>query len=559
MREAEQFFFESNQRGVMEMFASLSPHHLTRWHRKDTGTKPQASDTTSAGVILALVAMGLGVVVLAQDFAAMNVALPNIERGFDTGISTVQWVINAYALVFAMLIVPGGKLADQFGRRRVFFAGSAVFGLMSFAAGIAPNVYALIAARALMGIGGALMWPAILGMTYAALPASKGGLAGGLIIGAAGIGQALGPINGGILTELLSWRWIQLINLPIVAFAVLVTWLEIHQNPPLQAREKADRAGILTLSFGLLAILLALDQAVSWGWGDPRIIGLIGLAAVLLTAFFYIERASGERALVPPSVIANRRFAGTCVCIALIAAPFFAALLYLPQYMQKLLLYSPIQAGVGMLPMMAVFAAVSFTGGQLYDRLGPRTMVTAGAACLALGPLLLSFVGSSSQYGALVPGMVVLGLGLGLFFSSATTAGVESVEAAKCALAGGIIYMFQIAGGSLGLGLTTTVVTSVAQNYLSAAIARAGILATPAQTLALHGLLAGTESARQVVQALPLPATLNLTRLAANAFAAGLSTGYRVDAALALIAVVIAVATVGAEKSASVKSGAGSD
>jgi EmrB/QacA subfamily drug resistance transporter len=500
--------------------------------------------------------MGLGVIVLAQDFAAMNVALPNIERDFNTGIDTVQWVINAYALVFAMLIVPGGKLADRFGRRRVFFAGAAVFGLMSFAGGVSPNVYALIAARALMGIGGALMWPAILGMTYAALPASKGGLAGGLIIGAAGIGQALGPINGGILTELLSWRWIQLINVPIVAFAILVTWLEIHQTTPLQAREKTDRAGILTLSFGLLAILLALDQAASWGWGDTRILGLLVLAAVLLVSFVFVERAAGAQALVPASVIANRRFAGTCVCIALIAAPFFAALLYLPQYMQKLLLYSPIQAGVGMLPMMAMFAAISFVGGQIYDRLGPRVMITSGAACLAVAPLLLSFVSSSSGYAALVPGMVILGLGLGLFFSSATTAGVESVAAADCALAGGIIYMFQIAGGALGLGLTTTVVSSVAQNYLSEAVARAGVIVTPAQALALHGLLAGTESARQVAHALPLPAGLNLTKLAGDAFVAGLSAGYRVDAALALMAVIVAVTTVGAGAASAASSGA---
>jgi EmrB/QacA subfamily drug resistance transporter len=539
------------------VFGSLSPHHLTRLHVRAPHRESQsASTSTNAGVVLALIAMGLGVIVLAQDFAAMNVALPNIEHDFNTGVDTVQWVINAYALVFAMLIVPGGKLADRFGRRRIFFVGAAVFGLMSLAAGIAPNVNALIAARALMGIGGALMWPAILGLTYAALPASKGGLAGGLIIGAAGIGQALGPINGGILTELLSWRWIQLINVPIVAFAILVTWMEIHQTTPLKAGGKTDLAGILTLSFGLLAILLALDQAASWGWGDTRILGLMALAAVLLVAFVFAERAAGAQALVPASVIANRRFAGTCVCIALIAAPFFAALLYLPQYMQKLLLYSPIQAGVGMLPMMAMFAAISFVGGQIYDRLGPRTMITAGAICLAVAPLLLSFVGSSSGYEALVPGMVILGLGLGLFFSSATTAGVESVAAADCALAGGIIYMFQIAGGALGLGLTTTVVSSVAQSYLSDAIARAGVVVTPAQALVLHGLLVGTDSAKQVAHALPIPASLNLTKLAGDAFVAGLSAGYRVDAALALIAVIIAVATVGAGAASTASSGA---
>jgi EmrB/QacA subfamily drug resistance transporter len=537
------------------MFGSLSPHHLTRHRARTAPAETPPAESTGAGVILALVAMGLGVIVLAQDFAAMNVALPNIEHDFDSGISTVQWVINAYALVFAMLIVPGGKLADQFGRRRIFFIGSIIFGLMSFAAGVAPNVYVLIAARALMGIGGALMWPAILGMTYAALPASKAGLAGGLIIGAAGVGQAIGPINGGILTELVSWRWIQLINLPIVVFAIVVTWAEIHQPATQNARQPTDRAGIATLSFGLLAILLALDQSVAWGWGDPRIIALLVLAAVLLTAFVFIERTAGENALVPPSVMANHRFAGTCICIALIAVPFFAALLYLPQYMQKLLLYSPIKAGLGMLPMMLMFAVVSFVGGQLYDRLGARAMVTGGAACLAIGPFLLSFAGTSSGYAMLVPGMVVLGLGLGLFFSSATTAGVESVAAARTALAGGIIYMFQIGGGSVGLGLTTSVITSVAQNRLTADLAHLGIPVTAAQTLALHGLLAGSETAKQVAQSLTLPAGVNLTGLTSDAFVAGLTAGYRVDAALALAAVVIAASAIGA----TIKAAAGAD
>ena len=524
------------------MFGSLSPHHLTRHlARHPTPSATHAEGTTGMGTVLALVAMGLSVIVLAQDFAAMNVALPNIERDFNSSISTVQWVINAYALVFAMLIVTGGRLADQFGRRRIFFVGSAVFAVMSLAGGLAPNVYWLIGARALMGIGGALMWPATLGMTYAALPAGKGGLAGGLIIGAAGIGQAIGPVNGGILTELLSWRWIQFVNIPIAAFAVLVTWREIRKPSKLEAGGRLDYPGIVTLSLGLLGVLFALDQAASWGWGDPRIIGTLVVALLLLVAFVRIELRSGEQALVPKDIIKNRQFAAVCVAIALIAAPFFTALLYLPQFMQKLLLYSPIKAGLGMLPMMLMFALVSFAGGRLYDRLGARVMVTAGALCLAAGPLLLSFLGPTSGYGAIVPGMVVLGLGLGLFFSSATTAGVESLPASKTSLAGGIVYMFQIGGGSLGLGLTTAVNVAASQARLGADVALLGVRLAAAQTLALHGLLAGTATARQVSQSLQLPAGTHLGKLAGDAFAVGLQSGYRLDAALALIAALLAV------------------
>src|SRR5436190_9804380 len=190
------------------------------------GAKP-TSDRLAPGTAVALIAMGLGVIVIANDFTALNVALPAIEHDFNVDVGTVQWVINAYCLVFGMAIVTGGRLADLFGRRRAFFVGSALFAGFSLLGAVAQNTPWLIGARVGMGIGGALMWPAILGMAYAALPESKAGLAGGLILGAAGIGNAMGPLLGGILTDELTWRWIFFLNVPISAFAVLVTWLKV--------------------------------------------------------------------------------------------------------------------------------------------------------------------------------------------------------------------------------------------------------------------------------------------------------------------------------------------
>ena len=183
----------------------------------------------SRGTLLALVAMGLGVFLIANDFTALAVALPVIEKEFDTDVDTVQWVINGYALVFGCLIITGGRLADMFGRRRLFFVGAGIFAVFSALSGAAPTIGTLLGARALMGVGGAIMWPAILGMTFAALPAKKAGLAGGLILGVAGIGNAFGPLLGGLLTDALSWRWVFFLNLPVCAFAILVTWRFIHQ------------------------------------------------------------------------------------------------------------------------------------------------------------------------------------------------------------------------------------------------------------------------------------------------------------------------------------------
>lgn len=408
----------------------------------------------------ALFAMSAAVFVIANDFSAVNVALPTMEHDFDTNINTIQWVVNAYALTFGVLIVTGGRLADMFGRRVSFFVGAGIFALMSAAGGAAPSETFLIVTRALMGIGGALMWPAILGMTYAILPDDKAGLAGGIIIGAAGLGNAAGPLIGGILTDVASWRWIFFLNVPIAAFAVAVVWSSVHLTEVGDPDHKIDYAGVTAISLGLVSLLIALDQVDDWGWGDPRVIGLLAVAVIGVVSFLPLERRAGRHALIPSAIIRNRGFAASCVAILCVSATFFASLLYLPQFMEAELGFSPLEAGLGMLPALATFAVVSFVAGPLYGKIGAKRLATIGAACMTAAAILFSLAGASSGYGALVPGMIVLGIGIGSFYATATTAGVTSVDESQASLAGGIVYMFQIAGGSIGLGLTTTIFSS---------------------------------------------------------------------------------------------------
>ena len=241
---------------------------------------------------------------------------------------------------------------------------------MSALGGAAQTEAWLIAARVLMGIGGALMWPAILGMTFAILPEDKAGLAGGIILGAAGLGNAMGPLIGGVLTDALSWRWIFFLNVPIAVFAVAVTYFLVKVKEPEPGERTIDYVGIAALSVGLVSLLIALDQVADWGWGDPRVIGLLALALVLVVAFIPIERRAGSHALVPTEVMSNQSFRASCLAILFMSATFFASLLYLPQFMQKQLGYSPLEAGVGILPFLGTFALVSFLAGPLYDRIG---------------------------------------------------------------------------------------------------------------------------------------------------------------------------------------------
>lgn len=420
----------------------------------------ESEDRLPRSAMMGMLAMGVAVLVIANDFTALSVALPAMEKSFGIDLTTAQWVINGYAMVFGICIVTGGRLADMYGRRRIFFIGSAIFAAFSVIGGFAPEIWLLLICRGLMGIGGALMWPAILGMTYSLLPRSKAGLAGGLIIGAAGVGNAFGPLLGGALTDSIGWRWVFFINLPVALIAVLVTWAVVSPDDSDLEPEPIDYRGMTTLSLGLFALLYALDAGTDRGWTDPFILSCFAVAAVSLIAFAFIERREGPKALVPDDVMANRSFLMAVLNVLLMSAIFFASLLYLPQFMSKSLGFSAVGAGAGLLPMMATFAVTSFVSGPLYSRLGARISVSTGAALLAGGMFLLSDIHAGTTYSELVPGMVVLGLGVGLFYSSITTAAITALDESRASLAGAIVYMLQIAGGSVGLGLNTAIVVT---------------------------------------------------------------------------------------------------
>jgi len=414
----------------------------------------------SKATILGMLAMGVAVLVVANDFTALSVALPAIEKTLHTDVTTVQWIINGYAMVFGVLIVTGGRLADMFGRRRAFFAGAAIFAGFSVIGGFAPNAWVLLACRFLMGIGGAMMWPAILGMTYDMLPREKAGLAGGVILGAAGFGNAVGPLLGGLLTDTVGWRWIFFMNLPVAAVAILITWAVVPPDERPKNDKRIDYRGTATLSLGILSLLLALDWALDLGWTAPLIVFLFVLAATALVGFLFIERRAGDSALVPETVQKNRGFVAASLATLLASAIFFAALLYLPQFMSKVLGFSAIGSGAGLLPMMGTFMVTSFIAGRLYQFLGPKVIVTLGALLLGAGMILLSSISANTTFNDLIFGMIVLGIGVGLFYSSITTAAITALDPSQASLAGAIVYMFQIAGGSIGVGFNTAIVVS---------------------------------------------------------------------------------------------------
>lgn len=478
--------------------------------------------------------MSMAIFVIANDFTSLGVALPLMERDLDADVSTVQWVINAYTLVFGVLIITGGRLADIFGRRRAFFLGLGIFAFFSVVAGAAPSAPVLIGARAAMAVGAAMIWPAVLGMLFGLLPPARASLAGGLLLGVSGLGNALGPMLGGAFVAELSWRWILFLNVPIAIAAAVMVARNVDSDAPDESGPKVDYPGVAALSLGLVALLVGLDQSSDWGWGDWRTIALLAASAIGLGGFVALQRRAGERALVPPDVIGNRRFAMACLATILASGPWFVVLLYAPQFLEKILGYSALGSGVALLPLMLTFSACSFAGTRLYDRLGPRPVLLVGATCIPAGTLLLALPGAGAGYVEVVPALLVLGVGVGFFYSSLTTAAIAALDPSRAGVGGGIAFMFQLVGGAIGVGLVTTLLTSVSDHRVSTSAAADGL--DGGEKDAVLQILAGTDTGKSVTARFPELAG-QLADTARDAFVAGLQTGLVVAAVIALGAV----------------------
>jgi Na+/melibiose symporter-like transporter len=337
-----------------------------------------------------------------------------------------------------------------------------------------------------------------------------------------------------------------------------VTAARVHL-PEERSRERIDYPGIASLSLGLLLILLALDQSTDWGWGDPRVIGMLAGATALIAVFGFIEPRMGTNALVPIDVIRNIPFAAACMTTLMMSAVFFATVLYVPQFLQKILDWSPLESGLGMLPMLGLFALCSFASGRVYDRIGAKLTVFIGTVCLAIGPFLLSIVPDDAGYGSFVPGLAVTGIGVGIFYPSVTTAAVTALDEARASLAGGLMYMFQIAGGAIGLGLTTAIFTSVSENEVSEKASEAGAHLTEAQENVVHGVLAGTDPGQRAYDQLSIVGAERALEIVRDSFVAGIQAGFLVVSLIAVAGCAIALLFVGGPLRRSRRAAGGTD
>jgi EmrB/QacA subfamily drug resistance transporter len=411
---------------------------------------------------LAAVAFGLFMIML--DNTVVNVALPSIEKDLNISISQLEWIVTAYALVFAALLITGGKLADLFGRRKIFIVGLAVFSLSSLACGFAPSAGFLIGARAVQGIGAALMNPATLSIITATFPPKQRGQAIGIWAGVSALALAIGPLAGGLIVDNIGWNWIFFVNVPVGALGIVVSYFFIKESRDTSHEQSVDFPGLLTSGGALFALSYALIEGNQRGWASAEILGLLAGAAVLLVAFVVLE--SRQRLpMLDLSLFRIGSFVGANTVALLVSLGMFGVFFFVSLYVQNILGYSPTKAGAIFLPMTILIILIAPIAGKASDRIGSRWLMGGGMTLLSISLLFYQRVGLHSTFWTLFPAMILGGIGMALTMSPMTSVAMASVPVDKAGVGSGVLNSFRQVGGSLGIALMGAILAS----YLSAA------------------------------------------------------------------------------------------
>jgi EmrB/QacA subfamily drug resistance transporter len=387
------------------------------------------------------------------DNTVVNVALPSIQRDLHASISGLEWTINGYTLSFAVLLATGGRLGDIFGRRRMFLIGVVVFAISSATAGLALNATDLVVSRVVQGVGAALMMPGTLSIITDAFPAHERGKAMGTWAGVSALALAVGPVLGGFLTEHVSWRAIFYLNIPVAIGAVTATIFAVRESRDTTVGREVDYLGVATLTAGLTALVLALVEGNSWGWDSAGIVALLAGAALALGAFVVAELRV-KVPMVEFRFFADRNFVGAVTVALIITFAMMGVFFFLALYMQDILRYSPLEAGVRFLPSTLMIVGVAPVAGRLADRFGPRWLMVSGLVILTASLYSFSGIAVDSTYLDLLPGFMLLGIGIALTMSPMTSAAMNAVAVEKAGIASGVLSMFRMVGGSLGVAVT---------------------------------------------------------------------------------------------------------
>jgi EmrB/QacA subfamily drug resistance transporter len=481
--------------------------------------------------------MSFALFMIMLDNTVVNVALPSIQSDLNASLSALEWTINAYTLVFAVLLVTGGRLGDIFGRRRAFLFGVVVFALSSATAGFAPNDLSLVVSRAVQGIGAAFMMPATLSIITNAFPAHERGKAIGTWAGVSALALALGPVVGGFLTEQVSWRAIFFLNLPVAALAVFVTLVATKESRDPNVPRTVDYAGVATLTIGIGALVLALVEGNGWGWGSPRILALLAASVAGLVSFAIVEGRT-RFPMVQFSFLHSRAFVGTNGIAFVVSFSMLAVFFFMALYMQNILGYSPLEAGIRFLPTTVVIIIAAPIAGRLTDRIGARTPIAVGLSLVAVALYMQSQITVDTTYADLLPAFSLMGLGIGLTMSPMSTAAMNAVDQTKAGLASGILSMSRMVGGTFGVAAVGALFQHLSDNRLEH---RLGDLPLSSQQQAWFTDNLGSGDVGSHLRQLDPTTAQEVSHVVKDAFVHSLSASLKLSTGVAVAGVLIAL------------------
>ncbi len=418
-----------------------------------------------------LTVLALAQFIVVLDVTIVNVALPDIQADLNFSADSLQWVINAYTLLFGGFLLLGGRMADLLGPRRVFVAGLLLFGVTSLVAGLANSPEFLIGARAVQGLGGALLSPAALAiLTVTFAHGRERNIAMGVWGGLAGLGGTLGVVAGGLLVDSLSWQWVFFVNVPIVLGLVAVIPVFVRDTRQPRRNRAFDTAGAVLGTAGLLAIVYGVVRSEPKGWGSGEVLGILAAGVALLIAFVMVERRS-KAPLVPLRLFRSRALSVSSGALALNGAGFLSMFFLTAIYLQQVRGDSALEAGVHFLPMGGAAIVGAVLASQLVQKLGTRTVQLSGAVLSFIGLLLLSQADATGSYATeLLPGLIIFGFGiLGVGVPGQITA-VSEVQHHEAGAASGVVNAMYQVGGALGLAIVTTLSITRTTEALAAGV-----------------------------------------------------------------------------------------
>jgi len=441
-----------------------------RAHTPTPAPSPAAQNadrTTGSNRWLVLVIACLAQFMVVLDATVVNVALPSIQRGLHFSPSSLQWVVNAYTLVFGGFLLLGGRAGDLIGRKRLFLIGTALFSAASLLNGLAQSSGMLIAGRGLQGLGGALLSPAALSIiTTTFTDQTERTRALGVWSAIAAGGGAVGLVLGGALTQLASWEWIFIVNVPVGVATILATLRYVPESRADVKHRAFDLAGAITVTAGLVVLVYAIVKAQAFGWGSARTIGLIAASMALLAAFVAIERRS-VAPLIRLSIFRIKTLAVADGVLLLVASGMFGMFFFASLYVQEILGYSPLHAGLAFLPVTGGIVVGAGVAQPLVKRAGVRNVAVLGIVLATIGMVVLAQVPVHGTYaGDLLPGLLPLSIGMGLVFVPITLMATGGVNANDAGLASGLFNTAQQVGGSLGLAILSTLAASKTSSVL---------------------------------------------------------------------------------------------